>query len=244
MFQDFAKKRFRVIRREKMLKFVALIFLFTLNLSVSALYEEVPEVARLSKSGDYKLFPSSRYCAVQGAQKGEFDLLVGSKETLCIHSITLPKSVREEVALMEASELENESDYDQRVTSLLAFRWSELDKTGLTPKTLKRLALSLNINAEEMKNIQINDFYSDEFSFDVFRELFLGLEYAEGTKTQDFLIRSFLHRNVQSASFHHEVPLYPGGGFNVTHYFFYSSGNGDETSQGQVVYVKLSWWNS
>jgi hypothetical protein len=227
-----------------MLKLVALLLFSLLSLSAAALYEDVPEVMRLSRSGDYEIINSSRYCAVQGAVNGEMDLLIGKEGTLCIDSIVLPKSVKEEIALMEASELENESDYDQRITSFLAFRWSGLKEEGLTPKTLTTLAKSLNINLEEMQDGQISDFRGDENSFNEFTELFHGLEYVEGSKTQDFLIRSFLRKSVQSVQFHQEVPLYPGGGFNVTHYFFYSPSTTEEGSQGQVVYVKLSWWNS
>lgn len=225
-----------------MLKLVALLLITTYSLSAVALFEDVPEVVRLADSGDYNLLKSSSYCAVAGAVNGEADLLVSAHDALCVNSINLPKGVREEVALMESAELENESDYDQRITSFLAFRWSGLDSSGLTPENVKKLALSLNINPEDVSGVQVADFMSDERSFDVFNELFHGLEYVEGSKTQDFLIRSFLRKSVQSATFHQEVPLYPGGGFNVTHYFFYS--RGVEGSQGQLVYVKLSWWNS
>lgn len=215
-----------------MLKFAGLLFLLVLSYSSQAYYEDVPEVIQLSESGNFSLEVGSQRCG--GVEP---DLLNGEESKICVSSVELPKSVKEEVTVMKAAELENESDYDQRITSIVALRWSGLEK-GFSEEVLRKLSLALKINSFDIENVSFSDFVGNERSFDTFSDLFHGLEFKHYSQTQDFLIDTFSGKSVQSASFDEEVELYPGGGFNVSHFFFYAP------SQGQLVYVKLSWWNS
>lgn len=216
-----------------MLKETVLIFLSIINVSILAYYEDRADVLELARAGEYATISSSKEC--QRDWNGHRDLLNGDSK-VCVSLFSIPSDVQNEVSLMKESELENESDYDQRVTSLLAFEWKSVSSSRVSLGDIEKLAKSLNIPEAQLKNPEVAPFQAERGSFERFNQLFLGLEFKSNSKTFEYLVKNFEGQKVLSISFEKGVELYPGGGFYVTHYFF--------ISQNKVIYVKLSWWNS
>lgn len=213
------------------------LFFTTISLSAAAYYNDLPEVIQLANSGDYILIKNSADCpSHRWAPKNEKDLLRGRKGSLCVEALSIPSEVNFEISMMEEAELENESDYDQRVTSLLAFKKSDFKGASASLESLKKFARAMDIPTSHLESIDFTAERASDRTFSRFDELFLGMTFKSNSQTHKFLVESFEGQNVQIITFEDGVELYPGGGFYVTHYLFLSS--------DKAVYVKLSWWNS
>ena len=217
----------------------ALLNIILLTLSTAALgyYDDLPEVVSLANSGDYVLIENSQNCPEhRWAPKNQVDEIRSQNGTLCVESLGLPNEVAFEISMMEEAELENESDYDQRITSVLAFKISGLKGSRVSLSELKSFAAAMNIPLSHLEDADFNAEVASERTFSRFDELFLGMTFKSNSATHQYLVDSFKGQNIQVVSFGDGVELYPGGGFYVTHYLFISS--------DKAVYVKLSWWNS
>jgi hypothetical protein len=211
--------------------------LISLSLSTLGYYDDLPEVVDLANSGDFVLIENSQNCPKhRWAPKNQKDQIRGDKGSLCVEFLPLPKEVSFEVSMMEEAELENESDYDQRITSVLAFKRSDFLGAQASLESLKEFAIAMNIPHSHLDTLAFNSEVASERTFSRFDELFLGMTFKSNSLTHKFLVESFKGQNVQVVTFGDGVELYPGGGFYVTHYLFISS--------DKAVYVKLSWWNS
>ena len=214
-----------------------LILTLGLTAPAYAYYDDLPEVVDLANSGDFVLIENSQNCPEhRWAPKKQKDEIRGDKGSLCVEFLQLPQEVSFEVSMMEDAELENESDYDQRITSVLAFKRSDFRGAHASLATLKDFADAMNIPQSHLDTLAFNSEVASEKTFSRFDELFLGMTFKSNSQTHKYLLESFKGQNVQVVTFGDGVELYPGGGFYVTHYLFISS--------DKVVYVKLSWWNS
>ncbi len=217
--------------------FNALIALFAVfSLSSNAYYEDLPEVISLANSGDFTLIENSAKCPGQYSPRQETDELRGREGSLCVQSLKLPAEVEQEIDLMNQAELENESDYDQRITSVFAFKYHRLVGAHANLSDVEDLASALNIPLSQMKDLTFSAEIANERTFSRFDDLFLGIEFKSNSKVSNFLLRSFAGQKVQVITFGDGLELYAGGGFYVTHYLFISN--------DKAFYVKLSWWNS
>jgi|GEM_PF-3284824 len=209
----------------------------TINGQAWSYYEDNSQVIELVNSGDYKLLKDDyASCPPRHRPWDERDLLKGNASEACVKTYELPVDVSEEVQMMKANELENESDYDQRITEFLYFKWNKLEETGLSLESLESISGALNIPKDHLDNLLITSFIGSKESFSRFNYLFLGMEFKVRSATQEYLVELFNGKTVQALEFGSGVELYPGGGFNVTHFLF--------ISEGKAAYVKLSWWNS
>ncbi len=212
------------------------IAVFLLNLSSFAYYEDLPQVVGLANAGDYHLVLNGQACPKRYGPKNEVHQLRGKEGQLCLESLKVPAEVVFEVSQMEGAELENESDYDQRVTSVLSFR-SELFKgQRFSLESLESFAKAMDIPVSHLENVDAYAEQVREGSFSMFDYLFVGLEFIDRSEIQKWLYREFSGELVQVVSFGDGVELYPGGGFYVTHYLIIAN--------DRAVYLKLSWWNS
>lgn len=213
------------------------LLIFMINGETWSYFDDNSQVVELVNSGDYKLIKEdSASCPPENRPWDERDLLQGETEEACVKTYELPVNVKEEVQMMKANELENESDYDQRITEVLNFKWNHFEESGLSLDSLKTITGALSIPKSHLDNLTIGSFIGSKESFSRFDYLFLGMEFKVRSATQEYLVDFFKGKPVQALEFGSGVELYPGGGFYVTHFIF--------ISEGRAVYVKLSWWNS
>lgn len=218
------------------MKLLISFFLFSFLFSSYAYYEDNADVLRLVRAGETEVIRNSQKCPKLYGPKNEKDLLKGQDHALCIDILELPEEVTFEVMQMKEAELENESDYDQRVTSLLSFRWQKLSHQSFSLKSIKELSRALNIPEGHISDLHVEAELVGNKSFSMFDNLFVGLEFFDRSHVQSYLLKEFKGELVQIVSFGDGVSLYPGGGFYVTHYLI--------IGKEKVSYVKLSWWNS
>lgn len=211
-------------------------FILSTGFSTNAYYDDQPEVIALANAGDFSIVKNSSECPRQYGPVNERDELRGERGALCVESLLLPEDVQFEIDLMKQAELENESDYDQRITSVLAFKYHKMKNAQASLEELEKLVNALNIPFAQMKDLSFSSEVASARTFSRFDDLFLGIEFITKAKVRNFLLKSFKGQNLQVVSFGDGVELYPGGGFYVTHYLF--------ISKNQAIYVKLSWWNS
>ena len=191
-------------------------------------YEDNSEVQRLVRAGRYEV--DYRGCEDQSA-----DALIVENEKLCLNILPLPSMVEAEVGHMRSNELENESDYDQRITSLLHFSVSDLKKQRIDLEDVLGVFSFLNVNAMA-DELSLASEVVDTQSFPEFDELFIDLFYKAGSNSQQFIRDSFRGELVQIIKYEEGVELYPGGGFFVSHYLIIAANH--------AMYIKFSWWNS
>lgn len=209
----------------------AIFFILCLVFSASSwsYYEDNSEVQELVKAGRFEI----SFHSCEGEL--EADALIRADQKICLHHIPLPSAVEAEVGHMRVNELENESDYDQRITSLLHFSWKEFSKGEIELDDVLNLLSLLNIEANP-DDISLANEVVDQESFPEFNELFVDLFFKVNSSTQDFINSSFKGELVQVVKFEEGAELYPGGGFYVSHYLVISAQH--------AMYIKLSWWNS
>ena len=204
-----------------------------------AYYEDHPEVEVLVNTGYAQLHKGSSACPRTYGDETLTDRL-GPKadyNTLCVKHQSLPAEVLSEVMLMEEHELENESDYDSRVTKLYVFKQDKFTtKWGISSKEIIQLAKAFNIPVKMAKDARVSSFIGADNSVDQFEGLYVGDAYDSNTKTHRFITKELRGKQVLQISFGDGVELYPGGGFGVTHYFF--------IMDGKLIYVKHSYWDA
>lgn len=210
--------------------------LVTFALSSAAYYEDHPEVITLADSGSYSLNANSSECPRRYWPKNENVELKGKEGSLCVEELNLPQDVAFDVMEMKSSELENESDYDQRVTSVLSFRSSLFKGVRFSLEGLTRFAKAMNIPESHLKDLNVESEKVKRSTFSMFDNLFIGLEFVDQNNLQKWLYKELKGELVQIVTFGEGVELYPGGGFYVTHYLVIAN--------DQAIYLKLSWWNS
>lgn len=212
------------------------LFLIALISSSQAYYEDHVEVIRLSEAGLSTVIKNSTQCPRRFHPKKERDLIKGRDFNLCVAEREVPEEVTFEVMQMKEAELENESDYDQRVTALFSFSWSALSGQSFSFEALKSFSRAMNIPENHLKDIQVKAEVVNESTFSMFNNLFVGLEFFDRSQVLTYLMKEYKGELVQIISFGDGVSLYPGGGFYVTHYLI--------IAKDKATYVKLSWWNS
>lgn len=199
-------------------------------------YEDNPQVQKLVEAGQFEVALDA--CGQDPSQTtslSEDDALIRGDKKICLHNISLPSIVESEVGQMHIDELQNESDYDQRITSMLHFSWKNLESDDIILDDVINLFSVLNVNVDPDK-LELHSEVVNHSSFSEFDDLFVELFFKINSNTQEFIRSSFEGELVQFVKFEQGVELYPGGGFNVTHYLLISSHH--------TMYIKLSWWNS
>ncbi len=208
---------------------ILIILSFIFSASSWSYYEDNLEVQELVRDGRYEV----SYRACDGANN--IDALILDNKKICINHIPLPSAVEAEVGHMRANELENESEYDQRITSILHFSWEEFEKSNVEFDDVMNFFSVLNISVNP-EDISLSSEVINDYSFSDFDELFVDLFFKVNSNTQDFIRSAFKGELVQVIKYEDGVELYPGGGFYVSHYLVISSKH--------AMYIKLSWWNS
>ncbi|MBC96659.1 MAG: hypothetical protein CME63_02850 [Halobacteriovoraceae bacterium] len=211
------------------------LILFTLTLltwkQALAYYEDHPVVRDLVESGRFEVSYNS--CASE--ERFHKDALVRDNERVCLSIFPLPGNVEAEVGHMRSNELENESDYDQRITSLFHFSLDEIQRNEIELADISHILSFLNVEIDATE-LSLQSEIIDEYSFSEFDELFVDLFFKASSGTQDYIRKTFMGELVQIIKFEDGVELYPGGGFFTTHYLI--------ISKKQSMYIKFSWWNS
>lgn len=209
---------------------LALLAIF--SLSNNAYYEDHPRVQELADSGAVILEAESEDCS-----RGKYSTRLGTQtgfSALCVEEVKLPVPVSYEVILMKEYELENESDYDSRITELNVFKGSF--STHMSIEEARNLIKSFSVSISDSADIHFYSEVIDEESFNQFENLFIGYDMIEAPMTVSFLRKLLKGENALRFSFTDGVELYPGGGFNVTHQFI--------LVKGKLVYFKNSWWDA
>ena len=216
----------------------SLVTLMALALCLNT-YSYERKVYELADSGNPELKKDSDSCPRRYSNQSYTDLL-GQEDghnTLCVKHVKLPLAVLSEIREMKSNELENESDYDQRVTALYVFEQSSFTNGGVDSDSVKELAEKLGIPKSQIQGPTFRSFVANANSFSQFEGLALGEDYfMEQTESLKYLRTLLKGETILSISFGDGIELYPGGGFNVTHYLF--------LTKNKVVYVKLSWWDA
>ncbi len=214
------------------MKALILIFLSFLAISDSAwsYYDDNEQVRALVNSGQFEMLRSA--CESEGPGS---DALILGDEKLCLDILPLPYSVESEVEFMKSNELENESDYDQRIVSMFHFSSPVLQQDSLEIRDIIELYSFVNVQARA-NELNIKSEVINNASFSEFDELFVDLFYKVNSNSQNFVKSAFEGELVQIIKFEEGVELYPGGGFYVSHYLVISAKH--------AMYIKFSWWNS
>lgn len=220
------------------MKHILTLALLISSFGAQAYYEDHPEVQALAESGKPALVKSAKECPKSYGDQSLVDRLGPAKDygTLCVSHQSLPSAVLSEIIEMKENELENESDYDQRVTALWVFKQDSIGTQWMTLKKVQELADMFDIPRSQSKSPAFGSFVADSDSFGQFEGLFVGDAYSNETATLNFLRKELKGKSVLQISMGDGVELYPGGGFQVTHYFF--------IVDGKLVYVKLSGWDA
>ena len=214
------------------MKALILILLSFVAISGSAwsYYDENEQVRELAHSGRFERLHSA--CESEGLGS---DALVRDGEKLCLDILPIPSSVESEVEFMKSNELENESDYDQRIVSIFHFSSPALQQESVEIKDILELYSFVNVKANASE-LNIESEVINNASFSEFDELFVDLFYKVNSNSQSFIKSAFEGELVQIIKFEQGVELYPGGGFYVSHYLVISAKH--------AMYIKFSWWNS
>ncbi|MCB0367822.1 MAG: hypothetical protein H6624_01455 [Bdellovibrionaceae bacterium] len=207
------------------------------SLSAQAYFEDNRKVRDLASGGVPQLTINSEGCPKGFGDKSLTDRLgpVETFGTFCVKLVSLPGDVLSEIITMKDAELENESDYDQRMTKLYIFK-QDTYNTNLDLDAIKKVAKALGIPFHHLRGIRHKAFIANESSFSQFDGLMVGTEWVDNPKSVQHLIDTLKGKLVMGVSFGDEVELYPGGGFGVTYYLYFT--------KGMLVYAKLSGWDA
>lgn len=218
--------------------FITIMFL---GLSSFAYYEDHKVVKALAKAGKPIISHNDVECPTRYIDDDSFvDRLGTSYDPFCVKHVSLPAKVLKEVLDMEENELENLSDYDQRVTKYYVFKQCKYNpKRYVGERGIKELAKAFNIPQDQVKGLQFSAFIADSNSFSELGGLFVRSAtegYREITRTLRHTRSLLKGQLVLRASFGDGIDLYPGGGFAVTYYIY--------ITKTHLVYVKKSGWDS
>jgi hypothetical protein len=204
---------------------------------------EVPTIDKLATSGMPVMIKNSSKCTdhnypINLYSKNNFNILK------CIQNIRLPKKVFTEINIMESNQLENISDYDQRVTKLLVFRQKDLSpKSGYTVDNIKNLAEKFNIDRVILEDsykgtpLSIRSYIGEKNSFSYFRgSLMLNENTVERPYFVNHLGSILKGQLILEIKFGEFLHLYPGGGFGVIHNFF--------ITDKYLIYLKQAGWDA
>lgn len=208
-----------------------------MSLSAHAYYEDNNKVMELADGGVPQIAYSSEDCPKSYGNKA-FTHKLGAGtgySSLCVKQVKIPADVLSEIRTMKENELENESDYDQRLTKLYVFEQDNY-QTNLSESGVRELAKALGIPSDQIKNISFNAFVPDASSFGQFEGLVIGEDFVDESQSLKYLRQLLKGQLVLGVSFGDEIELYPGGGFGVTYYLYFT--------KGKVVYVKQSGWDA
>lgn len=139
---------------------------------------------------------------------------------------------------MKEYELENDSDYDQRLTRLYVFKQDILKPgSSMSAKTVKQVASALGIPAKVVQGISFSSFIGNEGSLSQFEGLYIGTDFVgDDSESLKFLRSQMKGKLVLQVSFGDGIELYPGGAFYATHYLF--------IMDGKLIFVKHSGWDA
>lgn len=156
----------------------------------------------------------------------------------CVTHEYLPSEVFSEVRVMKEYELENDSDYDQRLTRLYVFKQDILKPgSSMSAKTVKQVASALGIPAKVVQGISFSSFIGNEGSLSQFEGLYIGTDFVgDDSESLKFLRSQMKGKLVLQVSFGDGIELYPGGAFYATHYLF--------IMDGKLIFVKHSGWDA
>lgn len=214
----------------------------TFSINTFAYYEDVPEVKALGNSGHPIVEEEATACLADHEPGTTMLYMDGQwgKDGLCIDPIIMGKEAQYEVSDMHFEQYENESDYDARITNVMAFKhdgYLNPDR-GIDPTLLEELQGAFHIPAEAIQNWSVGSIKNkkplDHFS----GYLSLGEVAAE---IERFYLSDFLRKMLKDDTgihleFYQEIELYPGGGINARFHIF--------LMEGKALYVKEVYWNS
>ena len=223
-----------------------ILIIFGLASVVASAQQPELTVDDLVSQGQMQLQLNSKKCknAKYPHQLGQFP---SQFQSPCVLPVQLPLAVEVEIGTMRANELENESDYDQRVTRLEIFEHKHYNPAwSMDLEGIKTLAKNFNIkrvNTEDgYKNpgLSVSALLVTPKSFQHHGgDLMLGDGYDFDQTEALFpnylgnLLNGQLAIHFQFGEF---LGLYPGGGFGVVHHFY--------ITQTHLVYLKHSGWDA
>lgn len=206
--------------------------------NAKAYYEDVPKVRELAEAGTPEYEYRYEQCPQRySVNKDLKDAIVTYENVFCVDRISLPTDVLAEVLEMKDNELENDSDYDSRITRFFVFKNDDFRALqGMPLKTIKEFAKGLGIPANQLKHDNLSTFTGDHNSFSQLEGLAMGFDYVEESLTLKHLRSLINGKTVTQVSFSDGIELYPGGGLGVTHYLLFI---GEKT-----IYIKHSHWDA
>ena len=216
------------------MKHTLLAALAFISLSTNAYYEDNQRVQALADSGKAILEYESSDC-----EREPFETKLGLESgysAICVKEVKLPVPVSYEVILMKEYELENDSDYDSRLTELRVFEGRSFSPNFVDLQTARKLFESFSIKLPTNPNFHFQAEEMNSSSFSEFEGLFIGYDFIEAPMSVQFLRNLLKGETAQRISFTEGVELYPGGGFNVTHHLI--------LVKGKLIYLKNSWWDA
>jgi hypothetical protein len=217
------------------------LLLFLQTSQALAWYEDNETVMILAESGTPRIDRQSSDCPNRYSDQSLTHRLgtenVGWRPFCVIHEY-LPSAVFSEVRAMAEYELENDSDYDQRITRMYVFKQEDLNPgTALSIETVKQLGMALGIPKKIIKGITFSSFIGDETTLGQFEGLYVGTDFVgDQTESLKYLRSQLMGKLVLEVTFGDGIELYPGGGFSVTHYLF--------ILDGKLIFVKHSSWDA
>jgi hypothetical protein len=154
----------------------------------------------------------------------------------CVAEVDLPGDVAAELARMADAQLENESDYDQRVTKLHVFENDSFSAHSVSLGDIERLLPALQIPEDQYTGVRFTSFEKGEEGFGYFEGLYVGEEYVNETALLKYLRTLTADQKVLVVSFGTGVELYPGGGISGTYYLF--------VTDDHLIYLKQVGWDA
>jgi hypothetical protein len=156
----------------------------------------------------------------------------------CVKKEIIPSTVSAEISMMKEYELENESDYDQRVTELVILKSDRFNTRFISTKTLKKYFKALDVDHDNLlENITLSvKNYNRENPLRNYDSLFVGEEYKDDTYLSTFLKSQLSNKQVLKIELNDGVELYPGGGLSVSYSIF--------MIEGYLIYTKHMNWDA
>ncbi len=218
---------------------IALSFCWTNNAIADVIegHKHEKEIKQLAKAGEPRIISRSADCPKRWADKGLTQQLGLARpgNALCVKQLKLPTGLAEDIERMEKAQLENLSDYDERVTKLFVFRQDSIDPSFVRNSDLEKIANSLNLSKDITARFVFG--FAKDPGFSQYNGLFVGDEYVEKTLVAKYLAEIFgSSKEVLTVSFSRGFGLYPGGGISFDFTFY--------IAEGLLVYVKKVSWDA
>jgi len=167
----------------------------------------------------------------------DFPVRIGNSAQ-CFDPISLPRNVLSDVIQMNAHRFFSESDYDQRVTKLYAFRHNGTYASWLGQTDIEALAKDFNVPSDMIGRVSVRSYQAGDTTFKSLLDgLFITTDFVEDTSISAFVADIVGGDAVRVFSFGpNEVGLYPGGGFNATFSIW--------VTDTHLIYVKREGWDA